>query len=102
MIRRPPRSTLFPYTTPFRSCNAVPAAGTATATDNCSGATVTYDGQSTAPASSRVNSTNKPTSTAGYCFKNSTRTSQTITDSDNTPPEFTSKPSNTTASWHTV
>src|SRR2546425_5260310 len=27
MIRRPPRSTLFPYTTLFRSCRAVPAAG---------------------------------------------------------------------------
>src|SRR2546425_9592824 len=25
MIRRPPRSTLFPYTTLFRSCVAVPA-----------------------------------------------------------------------------
>src|SRR3989454_6383176 len=25
MIRRPPRSTLFPYTTLFRSCRAVPA-----------------------------------------------------------------------------
>src|SRR5436305_9947099 len=29
MIRRPPRSTLFPYTTLFRSCSpALPAAGT--------------------------------------------------------------------------
>src|SRR2546430_7747099 len=26
MIRRPPRSTLFPYTTLFRSCSAHPAA----------------------------------------------------------------------------
>src|SRR2546430_3768155 len=29
MIRRPPRSTLFPYTTLFRSCDAVGAAGRA-------------------------------------------------------------------------
>src|SRR2546426_4554797 len=27
MIRRPPRSTLFPYTTLFRSCSAVAAVG---------------------------------------------------------------------------
>src|SRR5256885_15270621 len=29
MIRRPPRSTLFPYTTLFRSCRSPGAAGTA-------------------------------------------------------------------------
>src|SRR3712207_7749880 len=28
MIRRPPRSTLFPYTTLFRSCESVEPAGT--------------------------------------------------------------------------
>src|SRR2546422_7362696 len=28
MIRRPPRSTLFPYTTLFRSCHVVPGGGT--------------------------------------------------------------------------
>src|SRR5690554_5870046 len=28
MIRRPPRSTLFPYTTLFRSCSPSPASGT--------------------------------------------------------------------------
>src|SRR5260370_5817559 len=32
MIRRPPRSTLFPYTTLFRSTNALSAAGTGTLT----------------------------------------------------------------------
>src|SRR2546430_9392286 len=28
MIRRPPRSTLFPYTTLFRSCSRLPPSGT--------------------------------------------------------------------------
>src|SRR3712207_8797654 len=33
MIRRPPRSTLFPYTTLFRSGSAATSAGTGTAND---------------------------------------------------------------------
>src|SRR5258706_8403550 len=38
MIRRPPRSTLFPYTTLFRSCGVVPLYGKpASATAGCEG-----------------------------------------------------------------
>src|SRR5256885_5787980 len=42
MIRRPPRSTLFPYTTLFRSIPPNPSTATATANYTVSGSTVSY------------------------------------------------------------
>src|SRR2546427_8547841 len=49
MIRRPPRSTLFPYTTLFRSCSPDPAAG------GCAGW-----GATTGPASTSTSSSVGP------------------------------------------
>src|SRR5688572_32177252 len=81
MIRRPPRSTLFPYTTLFRSMAAVVAAGASAAkptieridvdtsfsdlflTEEC-GVAVTTDRKST-----RLNSSHSQISYAVFCLK---------------------------------
>src|SRR2546427_9069354 len=48
MIRRPPRSTLFPYTTLFRSSVTGTATGTYNSKDVATATTVTFNGLSTA------------------------------------------------------
>src|SRR5258708_12534287 len=80
MIRRPPRSTLFPYTTLFRS--AVPSVGTASKQFlmTFSSATRTYSpsvkteitgsrGQTTDRKSTRLNSSHQIISYAVFCLK---------------------------------
>src|SRR5258708_17525410 len=71
MIRRPPRSTLFPYTTLFRSNNAggITSAGSiAGATTGAFSSTVTLIGTG-ASKIARLNSTHHSTSYALLCFK---------------------------------
>src|SRR5471032_827696 len=63
MIRRPPRSTLFPYTTLFRSSAAV-LTGPARAQDDVPWKTVTLDRKST-----RLNSSHITISYAVFCLK---------------------------------
>src|SRR2546422_7725841 len=81
MIRRPPRSTLFPYTTLFRSDFGVAkAASAAAATDTVSGGTLTTIGLAIgtptymAPEqadrkSTRLNSSHGYISYAVFCLK---------------------------------
>src|SRR6266542_3393726 len=66
MIRRPPRSTLFPYTTLFRSCARAAAPGTAPA--SCCPAPQTQDRKST-----RLNSSHGSISYAVFCLKKKKR-----------------------------
>src|SRR5688572_31318078 len=85
MIRRPPRSTLFPYTTLFRSKLAAPAAPLAAAIGGASaalgsfaleeGAPRPYAGDAAVPAamidrkSTRLNSSHSQISYAVFCLK---------------------------------
>src|SRR5207249_6371161 len=62
MIRRPPRSTLFPYTTLFRSCERRPRNYPRPALRSCRGST--EDRKST-----RLNSSHVSISYAVFCLK---------------------------------
>src|SRR2546427_3511497 len=68
MIRRPPRSTLFPYTTLFRSVAAVAGAVAGSAADGgavaCAAAPAQLDRKST-----RLNSSHSQISYAVFCLK---------------------------------
>src|SRR5256885_7889421 len=83
MIRRPPRSTLFPYTTLFRSPSATAGAAGQTLTINGSGfmatSTVTYNGVPHTAAfvdrkSTRLNSSHLVISYAVFCLKKKKKT----------------------------
>src|SRR2546430_8401075 len=71
MIRRPPRSTLFPYTTLFRSRNEAPCA----CTDPGATLPVAFDGANIGVAnygdrkSTRLNSSHSQISYAVFCLK---------------------------------
>src|SRR5437588_3164687 len=85
MIRRPPRSTLFPYTTLFRSYQYLAANGA----DTCTGAS----GLSVGPKdrkSTRLNSSHTVISYAVFCLKKKNTLQQM------TIPTFTSDQSTTT------
>src|SRR5258708_22599140 len=97
MIRRPPRSTLFPYTTLFRSENFTASIG-----NNVSGsnnqATVTGAGSvwnNRAPVdrkSTRLNSSHQIISYAVFCLKKKIQCSViTITDTDTLYRVFNAK-----------
>src|SRR5260221_7209833 len=58
MIRRPPRSTLFPYTTLFRSTTPSNGSGQITINDTSTLATVTGRGATTATALTLSSATN--------------------------------------------
>src|SRR6266576_2612525 len=64
MIRRPPRSTLFPYTTPFRSRRQWPGARPARAIRTRGRSTAGSDRKST-----RLNSSHVEISYAVFCLK---------------------------------
>src|SRR5689334_24071540 len=70
MIRRPPRSTLFPYTTLFRSCPAPPSIPGNTAPAATFAVTVSLlDRKST-----RLNSSHSSISYAVFCLKKKKKT----------------------------
>src|SRR5438552_13026318 len=71
MIRRPPRSTLFPYTTLFRSNQAVRAAiGTTFARMPCSKSSILRSRpKNTDRKSTRLNSSHQIISYAVFCLK---------------------------------
>src|SRR6478736_7492176 len=62
MIRRPPRSTLFPYTTLFRSCSTSPRCPAPRRDASWSGST-------TDRKSTRLNSSHSQISYAVFCLK---------------------------------
>src|SRR3712207_7872933 len=69
MIRRPPRSTLFPYTTLFRSLTPSPATGTAPSPGPL------RSSRTASPAdrkSTRLNSSHANISYAVFCLKKNT------------------------------
>src|SRR5260370_810218 len=81
MIRRPPRSTLFPYTTLFRSCDPAPS--------------LTYsDAPTPGPCPQGYSVTR--TWTAKDCTGNTSTRSQTITVEDTMAPKITFCPTDTT------
>src|SRR2546427_7329678 len=85
MIRRPPRSTLFPYTTLFRSCHDAPPSGanhapTANAGGPYSGVeggSVSFDGRDR--KSTRLNSSHSQISYAVFCLKKKKKETSLIT-----------------------
>src|SRR5260370_24821907 len=94
MIRRPPRSTLFPYPTPFRSNSVITS-------DSCGGpVTVTWQGDaissSNCPGQFVISRTYRATDQCD----NSATCIQTITVNDTNPPSITC-PTNLTPSCAT-
>src|SRR5437867_8934735 len=67
MIRRPPRSTLFPYTTLFRSIQAVSLAGVVVAALGLGFAV--FLGEAEDRKSTRLNSSHRTSSYAVFCLK---------------------------------
>src|SRR5438132_4310943 len=75
MIRRPPRSTLFPYTTLFRSSNATPSAATASPLPAARNPKLRrIDRKST-----RLNSSHTVISYAVFCLKKKKKTENNTT-----------------------
>src|SRR2546426_9717882 len=77
MIRRPPRSTLFPYTTLFRSLSTIVTAGTGTPFTVVSGRNQSLDGDR---KSTRLNSSHLVISYAVFCLKKKRETLRRWTD----------------------
>src|SRR2546430_12834584 len=78
MIRRPPRSTLFPYTTLFRSALGETQEVTGIAVDSLG---YRVDGTPTDRKSTRLNSSHSQISYAVFCLKKKKITSQhSLTD----------------------
>src|SRR5256885_3693881 len=71
MIRRPPRSTLFPYTTLFRSINVGPIADALESSGAKIGAALADDGLDR--KSTRLNSSHLVISYAVFCLKKKIR-----------------------------
>src|SRR2546430_7230187 len=69
MIRRPPRSTLFPYTTLFRSVLPPPDENTIYAIYFPSSVRITLDGSMRDRKSTRLNSSHSQISYAVFCLK---------------------------------
>src|SRR5438067_7581293 len=74
MTRRPPRSTLFPYTTLFRSHESKTNTGTATSQNNCASLRsaarfLAQRGQPLDRKSTRLNSSHVSISYAVFCLK---------------------------------
>src|SRR5207244_5372888 len=79
MIRPPPRSTLFPYTTLFRSGNSYRVNATGTAVGDAAEALYEVDRKST-----RLNSSHQIISYAVFCLKKKNTKHTTTTNISNT------------------
>src|SRR2546426_1895892 len=82
MIRRPPRSTLFPYTTLFRSQNQFPGKAAATC-ESCSTSAIMRNMTnpryaSTDRKSTRLNSSHLVISYAVFCLKKKKKDTATV------------------------
>src|SRR2546430_13670136 len=90
MIRRPPRSTLFPYTTLFRSLSNIPVVLSATLEKPLDGGNKKFQANFTMTyyferyhgdrKSTRLNSSHSQISYAVFCLKKNTKTSSHISD----------------------
>src|SRR5690242_21424656 len=69
MIRRPPRSTLFPYTTLFRSQHGLTCSGSARVRDQCSHDRFFPHHTNRDRKSTRLNSSHMSISYAVFCLK---------------------------------
>src|SRR5689334_23730005 len=69
MIRRPPRSTLFPYTTLFRSEAALPDDDRVVGVEECNVAHPAVGGTTLDRKSTRLNSSHSSISYAVFCLK---------------------------------
>src|SRR5215813_14552171 len=78
MIRRPPRSTLFPYTTLFRSAESLPA---------CHGRPPRHWRSHADRKSTRLNSSHVRISYAVFCLKKKNTKSSHITDKKQNNPK---------------
>src|SRR5690349_24198286 len=96
MIRRPPRSTLFPYTTLFRSPVRRRAAWIATcrSSDDAASSSLERDRKST-----RLNSSHVEISYAVFCLKKKKR-QQAHSLVSNTPPQRPSAPTRPTPTFY--
>src|SRR2546430_12340324 len=72
MIRRPPRSTLFPYTTLFRSTSSRLSFGPDDATFIDTDVTLLFEFANTDRKSTRLNSSHSQISYAVFCLKKKT------------------------------
>src|SRR2546430_13741183 len=73
MIRRPPRSTLFPYTTLFRSSGVSPASTLPPGNSHCSGCLWSGRRNGKDRKSTRLNSSHSQISYAVFCLKKKTQ-----------------------------
>src|SRR2546422_7920817 len=92
MIRRPPRSTLFPYTTLFRSANGIPGKEKKMSTENIKEVVKEKYGQAalrvaTDRKSTRLNSSHGYISYAVFCLKKKkNHTKERPTEEREVPP----------------
>src|SRR5258708_14126544 len=86
MIRRPPRSTLFPYTTLFRSVQSVAGAKSLDDVEFGKAAKSLRLEIHTDRKSTRLNSSHQIISYAVFCLKKKTIQQPTHSHSDNTSP----------------
>src|SRR2546430_8001786 len=80
MIRRPPRSTLFPYTTLFRSQKLVPALPMRQLSRTLSGVEAHDDAAPADRKSTRLNSSHSQISYAVFCLKKKKKNMNTPRD----------------------
>src|SRR5689334_24375847 len=94
MIRRPPRSTLFPYTTLFRSCDLSreDMSCEATALIGPSGSVFYVSPSSVDRKSTRLNSSHSSISYAVFCLKKKTQNEPTVAYTHEIRPYITLLP----------
>src|SRR5256885_13219128 len=78
MIRRPPRSTLFPYTTLFRSSTARRTSAAIDASSRSALSTTQRFGSAPDRKSTRLNSSHLVISYAVFCLKKKKKTDETL------------------------
>src|SRR5688572_32040301 len=85
MIRRPPRSTLFPYTTLFRSPFGLRIASVSRATELRQSTTVPNTSKNRDRKSTRLNSSHSQISYAVFCLKKKKKKKKTKTKNTQQP-----------------
>src|SRR2546426_5898610 len=96
MIRRPPRSTLFPYTTLFRSCSRSRGRTHPGGPSKCSRGDRNLAGWRADRKSTRLNSSHLVISYAVFCLKKKKKKSHLIAYNTNIVAQYTSDTSRPT------